>query len=166
MTFNEHGRKSFSNGLRPSFFSSISLLRPSASLLSPQSLSAFRRLACCRMTGRLRQRRESSWSRLCSADFVGSIPPNVYFVLLRRTRIHRAPPSNVAEGGHARRDQRTPAATHLHQPPSASVGPSRSSPVPDFADVFFLRPDFPPLAGGAEFLREMDVSDSQILMFL
>ena len=49
---------------------------------------------------RLRQRRESSWSRLCSADSVGSIPPNVYFVLLRRTRIHRVPPSNVAEGGH------------------------------------------------------------------
>ncbi len=63
-----------------------------------------------RLTGRLRQRRESSWSRLCSADSVGSIPPNVYFVLLRRTRIHRAPPSDVAEGGHARRDQRTPAA--------------------------------------------------------
>ncbi|SKC35932.1 hypothetical protein SAMN06298215_0310 [Bacteroidales bacterium WCE2008] len=61
------------------------------------------------LTGRLRQRQVSSWSRLCSADCVGSIPPNVYFVLLRRTRIHRAPPSNVAEGGHARRDQRTPA---------------------------------------------------------
>ena len=53
------------------------------------------------------------WSRLCSADFVGSIPPNVHFVLLRRTRIHRVPPSNVAEGGHARRDQRTPAAFSL-----------------------------------------------------
>ena len=63
-----------------------------------------------RVTGRLRRWRESSWSRLCSADSVGSIPPNVYFVLLRRTRIHRAPPSDVAEGGHARRDQRTPTA--------------------------------------------------------
>ena len=38
------------------------------------------------------------WSRLCSADCVGSIPPNVYFVLLRRTRIHRAPSATRVRG--------------------------------------------------------------------
>ena len=80
---------------------------PSPGILVVSAL--FRRV---QLPGRLRQRQVSSWSRLCSADSVGSIPPNVYFVLLRRTRIHRAPPSNVAEGGHARRDQRTPAVLH------------------------------------------------------
>ena len=37
---------------------------------------------------------------MTSAGFAGFIPPTVYFVLLRRTCIQRAPPSNVAEGGH------------------------------------------------------------------
>ena len=81
------------------------------------------------LTGRCRPRRESSWSRLCSADCVGSIPPNVYFVLLRRTRIHRAPPSNVAEGGHARRDQRTPAAfSPLRTDTPSAPWPPRTAP--------------------------------------
>ena len=64
---------------------------------------------------------------------------------------HWAPPSNVAEGGHARRDQRTPAgglALFLHTPAAGPLPPSLLLLPPLLSSIGFSYC----LAGGAEFL--------------